>query len=88
MDEISKYKKIPIELAKSIAQNYNKSHVIIITHDKAHGCDHVTTYGKSLDEAMGSATMGNKIKKMLGWPDELCHDVPARCKQREKKDDK
>ncbi len=74
------YKDIPISVAKEIAETFDKNQVIIVTWDKVHGKTHVTTYGKSLEECKQAAIGGNFIKKALGWPNELCNDVPDRIK--------
>lgn len=75
------YKRIPITAAKKIAKDYDKNQVIIVTWDAKYGKTHVTTYGKSLKECEQAASGGNLVKKALGWPDELCHAKPSRCKK-------
>lgn len=72
------YKDIPIEVAKSIAEEFDKNQVIIVTWDKVHGRTHVTTYGKTLEECQQAAKGGNLVKRALGWPDELCQAKPDR----------
>ena len=75
---MSKYKKIPITAAKEIASKYAKDQVIILTWDKAHSKTHITTFGKSLEDCQQAAAGGNNLKRALGWPDELCQDMPKR----------
>ncbi len=77
-------KKMPIVAAKEIANKYDKDQVIILTWDKKTGETWVTTYGKSIVDCEQAAIGGNKIKKFLGWPDELCQDKPARIKRKDK----
>lgn len=78
-------KRIPISTAKRICEEYGYSQVIIHAFDIETGIQHVTTFGKSIEDCDNAAKGGNAIKKMLGWPDELCHDKPARIKRRDKK---
>jgi len=82
-NRMRKYKKIPIVTARRIAKQYNKNQVIIVTWDSLHSKTHVTTYGKTLKECEEAAKSGNLIKKALGWPDNLCHTVPARIKRKQ-----
>lgn len=79
---MKKYKNIPIASAKKIAEQYDKEHVIIITWDSIHSKTHVTTYGKTLEACKQAVEAGNKLKKAMGWPDELCHAVPTRVKNK------
>lgn len=74
------YKDIPIKAAREIAKAYDKSQVIILTFDKVHGKTHVTTYGRTVEDCRQAAEGGNKLKKVMGWPDELCHAKPARAR--------
>lgn len=71
------YKKIPVETAKQIAEEFDKDQVIIVTWDAAYRMQHITTYGQSRESSAQAAQGGNFIKEALGWPDELCHDTPA-----------
>jgi hypothetical protein len=72
------YKDIPIEVAKRIAEEFDKDQVIIVTWDKTYGKTHVTTYGKTLEECHQAANGGNMVKRALGWPDKLCQAKPDR----------
>lgn len=78
VNRVGKYKPVPISAAKKLAQDYAKDQVIILTWDAAHGMSHVTTYGRSVEDCAQAAEGGNRLKKALGWPDELCHAVPKR----------
>ena len=71
-------KKIPIKVASDILKKYDQSQVIIVTYEKDTGKCHVVTYGKSLDDCIQAAHGGNFVKRALGWPEEMCHDKPAR----------
>lgn len=76
------FKRIPIKAAKDIADKYNQNEVILVTFDAMTGLTHVVTYGKTLFDCQSAAVGGNRLKReFLKWPDELCHDVPARMKK-------
>lgn len=75
-------KRIPISDAKAIAKQRNCKQVIIAAFDDD-GVTHIVTYGRTLVDCEQAAIGGNFIKKALGWPDELCHAVPARIKRKQ-----
>lgn len=79
MDE--KYKNVPIKAAKNIASEYQKDMVIIVCFDHTHGKQHITTYGKTIDDCDRAASGGNEIKRLLGWPEKLCLEEPSRVKK-------
>jgi len=70
------YEDVLIEAVLKIFHKYNKDQVIIITWDKTHEKTNVMTYGKTLEDCDIAAQGGNCIKRFLGFPDELCHEVP------------
>lgn len=77
--------KIPIAAAKRIAKDYDFDQVVIFARKHGdNGTEHVTTFGKSLADCEVAALMGNKLKKFVGWPEELCQSKPARQKRKEK----
>jgi len=73
-----KSKRIPIKVCKQISKNYEMSQVILLTYDKTNNRTHIVTYGSSIQDCKEAADGGNKLKKVLGWPDELCNAVPKR----------
>lgn len=75
-------KRIPIRVAKTIAEEFDLSQVIVLAFSKKTGLTHVVTYGQTIGDCAQAAEGGNKLKKVLGWPDELCHDTPARARRR------
>lgn len=75
---LSAYVEVPVDMAKLIANQCEKDQVIIVCWDKHHGKSHVTTYGKTMIDCEQAAMGGNKVKKAIGWPDELCHAKPER----------
>ncbi|MGE5581486.1 MAG: hypothetical protein ACM3X9_03020 [Bacillota bacterium] len=76
-------KRIPIKVAKTISSDYNCPEVVIFAYDPVTGRQHVTTYGKTIEQCKDAARAGNHLKKHLGWPEELCHAQPARAKARD-----
>lgn len=80
-------KRIPIAWAKKIANELGYSQVIIHAFDGETGVQHVTTYGKTIDDCDNAAEGGNTIKKLLNWPEKLCESKPARIKRTKKQND-
>jgi hypothetical protein len=76
-------KRIPITEAKRISKLYGQSQVILVTWDKVNNRQHVVTYGQSITDCEQAARGGNFVKEALGWPKDLCQDVPARIKRRD-----
>ena len=81
-------KRIPIEAAKRIANDYECPEVVIFAYDPESGDQHVTTYGKNYEQCVDACRAGNYLKKHLGWPEELCSSKPARQRRKEAKGDK
>lgn len=73
--------RIPIAAARRIAEHYGQQQVILVTWDGAK--THVVTYGTTLEACEQAAAGGNRVKRALGWPKELCHAKPARQRRRE-----
>ena len=71
-------KRIPIQAAKNIGQEFGYTQVIITAFDKETGITSVATWGKSQSDCEQAAVGGNFVKKALGWPPEKCNDKPAR----------
>jgi hypothetical protein len=78
-------KRIPISAAKKISTDYDCPEVVIFAYDPKNGDQHVTTYGKMLDQCKDAAKAGNYLKRHLGWPEELCNSKPLRQKKEEAK---
>lgn len=76
-------KRIPISWAKKIAEDLGYTQVIIHGYDSETGIQHVTTFGKSIDDCKNAADGGNAIKQLLKWPEELCNAKPARISKKE-----
>lgn len=71
-------KRIPINWAKKIAEDLGYTQVIIHAYDGETGIQHVTTFGKSMQDCKNAAEGGNVLKRMLKWPEELCTTKPNR----------
>lgn len=81
--DASSAKRIPIAAAKRIAQEFGFDQVVIFA--RAHRTDnkeHVTTYGKTVEDCDVAARMGNHLKRVVGWPEKLCQDKPARIRRK------
>lgn len=68
------YKPVPVETARAIAEQYEKSIVIIFTHDPLFGMLHTTTYGVGPQEKEWAAQGGEIATKALGAVVELATD--------------
>lgn len=75
-------KRIPITIAKRFAEQFSCSQVIILAFDTG-GRTHVITYGKTTKDCEQAAEGGNRMKRVMGWPEELCKAKPARLRQKE-----
>lgn len=70
--------RIPVSMAKEVSEKYEYPEVVIFAYDPISNKQRVTTYGATKDQCKDAAKAGNFLKKVLGWPDELCHAVPKR----------
>ena len=73
-------KRVPIVAAKRIADEFGKDQVIVLCFSKADGKTWVTTYGRTIEDCKQAAEGGNRLKRAMGWPEELCDAQPARAK--------
>jgi len=73
--------KIKISQIKEIRKNLNLTHIVIFGVDES-GKQHIATHGKTRKNAKEAAEAGNRLKKILSWPDVLCHEKPLerKCK--------
>jgi len=71
-------KRITIAAAKQIADLFDKDQVIIIAFSKKDGKTWVTTYGRTVQDCEQAADGGNRLKRFMGWPEELCNAAPRR----------
>jgi len=66
---------IKIKEAKKIREKFEFSHLLLLGVDED-GTQHIATHGKSKTNAEEAATMGNQLKKKLGWPAKDCNTKP------------
>ncbi|AMJ65020.1 hypothetical protein [Hymenobacter sp. PAMC 26628] len=67
---------VTIEQAKSIRKELKATHLIMFTAD-SEGGQNVATHGESEQQAHEACQYGNKLKKLLGWPEELYQSTPT-----------
>ena len=58
--------RLPIQDAKEIAHRRGLRQVILLAWDGERS--HVVTYGKSVEDCDQAAQGGEKMKKLMGWP--------------------
>ena len=68
------YKPVPVEAAKAIAEQYDKSIVIVFSHDPAYGLVHTTTYGSDPQNKAWAAQGGEIATRALGGLTDLASD--------------
>lgn len=77
-------KRIPVQAAKDVAKKFNLAQVILICWEvdevSRNAMTHIVTYGKTKEDCLEAAQGGNRLKKALGWPENLCVAEPARMK--------
>ena len=66
---------IDVKAVKQIREQLNLTHIMILGIDYD-GEQCVATHGKSVADAKEAAELGNELKKLLEWPDKLCHSKP------------
>jgi hypothetical protein len=59
-------KRIPISAAKRISTDYDCPEVVIFAYDPKNGDQHVTTYGRTLDQCKDAAK-GRKPFEEASW---------------------
>lgn len=60
------YQPIPVEIAKHIADRFDKNTVVIVALDETHNCTHFTTYGVTAHNKVQAAAMAESINNILG----------------------
>lgn len=76
-------KRIPIAALRRFAGGLELRQAILVAWDGER--THVVTVGKSVTDAEQAAIGGNKVKRALGFPEELCNAVPARVRRRDRR---
>lgn len=77
-------KRIPISDAKKIGTERGYTKVIIVAIDGETGIQSVCTWGKTQDDCESAAIGGNEVKRLMGWPEDMCSTKPARQVKRER----
>lgn len=67
---------ISVEKAKEIRESIGAQHIIIYAIGPD-GQQNVSSHGTTEHHAHIDARYANKLKALLGWPDELCQSTPA-----------
>jgi hypothetical protein len=75
-------KRLPIEAAKALAKKYNQAQVILVTWDALDHVIHTVSYGKTTDDCAQAALGANLVRETLGFPEEDCHEVPYRARDK------
>lgn len=60
------YIPVPVHVAKSIAETFHKSMVVILCYDAAHQLTHTTTYGVEAYDKEQAAAAGQRCAAALG----------------------
>lgn len=63
---MSEYKQVPVAIAKQIAEQCDKSQVVILAYDPVHMLTHTTTYGVSAFDKENAAAAGELLSKTMG----------------------
>ena len=71
-------KRIPISAAKKFCEEQDLRHVIICAWDGK--LSHVVTYGRTIEDCAQAAEGGNRVKLLMGWPENL-QAGPSRVKK-------
>ena len=66
---------IGIARAKAWREEIDATHIIILAIGRD-GTQHVATHGETVQQAREAAISGNRLKELLGWPEDLCHTKP------------
>lgn len=67
--------KILITVAADICRKHDCRQVIILAWDGKK--ELVVTWGTTAKDAVQAAAGGNEIKRVIGWPEALCHAFPG-----------
>ena len=74
--------RIPIKGLKEFAIKYKLTSVIVYADDGKQR--HIATYGSTIEKCSQAADVGNKLKKVLRWPESL-QSQPSRVKKLQKR---
>lgn len=85
---VDQYKPVPVDVAKQIADRFDKAMVVILAYDVAHELTHTTTYGTTeygKENAAGAGayltqTIGSDLSQKIEFEDFHTDYDPARAK--------
>lgn len=77
-------KRLPIKAAKDIAEKYGQAQVILVTWDETDKLVHTVSYGRTVKECELAARGANLVRRALGFPEQLCHEKPARVRRKDR----
>lgn len=75
---MSEYKPVPVEAARQIAHQFDKSTVVILAYDPVHELTHTATYGKSAADKDAAASLVGDISQRQTHEDFRTTDQAAR----------
>jgi delta 1-pyrroline-5-carboxylate dehydrogenase len=67
--------EISVDKAQSIREELGATHLVMFTMD-SEGGQNVATHGETALQSLEAAEAGNKLKRLLGWPEEFCNTKP------------
>jgi hypothetical protein len=73
--------RIPIKAGRKIAMDYGYDQVFITAWNQEKDKQHVTTFGRTMENCDQVAQIGNWFKEQWGWPKLLCEIEPKRVQQ-------
>jgi hypothetical protein len=66
MNANEEYKPVPVQVARTIAEDFKKSQVVILCYDRVHELTHTTTYGVLPFDKENAAAAGAICAKAVG----------------------
>lgn len=66
MNKEHSYKGVPVEAARSVGQLFDKNMVVILAYDRVHEKTHTTTWGRTPEDKLGVARLGDICAEACG----------------------
>lgn len=60
------YQPVPVDAAASIARDYAKNAVVVLSFDREYGLIHTSTFGVSAEEKVMAAALGERLSAYVG----------------------
>ena len=74
--------RIEWEVLKKFSKENGLVQAVLVALDANREQVHVVTWGDTMEDCKLAAEAGNNLKRhIVGWPEELCNDVPERVKE-------